>query len=519
MKRRNIISIGFGKKGGGSSTPNIFTPINLYYTNRELSFLQSRNTFVTDDDYTTNSKGERDIIEGRADSFLVNYVSQRFFPNPEVPAGQEIQPNELDVPDTEDYEMPDCAYWYFLFQGSVYGNIVKSELLVHARNFTLDFSDDTRWAIGGLGQGSVFNIAVWLHKIFLSYTFTRNLFSDAEKTEMDRWFFWIADYFQRRNIDYAINRFFVDRPNGDYTLSAYGNSQGMNDIVGYTHYFGDGTAGNAVRYWHFSLGNNRRWSMAYLFGVISFHLEYWSSNSLTPSNINQSNTLITFTTQPQIDNAIAQFYTSVDLFAHEFIKFCMYPDGAVSDMYRWSDAPTFDEHESGMGYGFDALICVLRIGDLQKRHGLTSIWDYSTTEGIYNSTDGVTEKSIRLSVHTFCKLQRHELTWYGSATTFTEGFRLDFRNPNATNYKQWTTIYCILPFSQYIASFDVNFALYLIETYMFQYGTPFEFFQRGLNGAFLFPQMGPHGLFIAGFFDKSLTEFDRDLNPYLGTFS
>jgi hypothetical protein len=492
----------------------------MYYTDRELKFLRSRTTFVTDGDFVTNSRGERAVIESRANSFLSNYAAQRFNPNPTLTT--EIPYGVVEEPNVETYQIADAAYWYFLYRGRTYGDLVKQELLYQSRLWTTDFSNEVRWSEGELSQGGVFNIAVLCHKYLLAYIFTKELFSATEKVEMDRWLFWIADYFQRRLIDYDLNRLFEGRPVGNYTISNFGNNQDMASVQGNTHCLYDATAGNKVRYWAYAIGNNRRWAMIYTFSAIYFYLKFWSNNSLTPANINRNNTTVIFSTQPQIDAAIQQFYTSADLVSKEFVKFSIYPDGSLSDYYRWSDVGNPDyEHESGTTYACSALVMLCRLGDLQKRHQLRSIWDYSTKEGVYNSTDGATEKSLRLAIHTFCKLQRHELEWYGTDTTAKaqNNYRLDFYQPTASTYKQYTCMNGFIPFAQYCASFDKEFASYLKNTYLFRYNNAaFDLpnRQRGFGGAFAQPQTSAHGFMVAIYFDKALTEFDPEANPYLG---
>jgi hypothetical protein len=489
---------------------------SLDLTQEELDFLRQRKIFTQEADYQPNSPGELSFLQTKAQSFLNNPSQYRF----ELPfTNQCITDLEAQKKD----EILFAAYWYLLKQEANYGKAVKQEILYHAQSPMLDFSNENIWCMEVMNEAKIFHVAVWAHRMLKSFTYTLPLFSQEERLIAERWFFWLGDYFQRRDLDANLNRLFQDRYRGNYTPSETANKTYSNRGLGYntknnTYMTETGVAGNQVYAWSLRW-NNRRATMALLIGAIGIHLKK-NKNLLTYQNVNQKNTFLKFSQNLEIEAKLDRMIQSAYLYGQEFIKFAMYPDGTTSDMNRFTDGNNdIEQHEQGVVYQACALANLITLADYQKRAGLPSLFDYQTTEGKYN-TISQTPKSLKLGVNTILKIQRREVNWYGTnnKANLNENYRLDahikiFGNARRNfAFASW-----FIPLGLYEASRDKAFAQHLQDTYLYKYtpaGFPAPETLKG-TGAFINrPQMGPHGAYALLLFPYALREFDNS-NPYL----
>jgi hypothetical protein len=77
--------------------------------------------------------------------------------------------------------------------------------------------------------------------------------------------------------------------------------------------------------------------------------------------------------------------------AKEYVRYSVYPDGTVAELERGRSGA-----ERGMNYVNKALGTVVMVADLLARHGDTSVYDYTTSEGAFGTAGG--QKSLRTAL-------------------------------------------------------------------------------------------------------------------------
>jgi hypothetical protein len=489
---------------------------SLDLTQEELSYLRQRKIFVQDGDYQLNNPGEITFLQQKAKNFLNNPREFRF----ELPFTNQCI-NDLEAQKKD--EILFAAYWYLLKQQTSYGEAVKQEILYHAQSSMLDFSNERIWCMEIMNEAKIFHVAVWAHRMLKSFIYTMPLFSQEERLRVERWFFWLGDYFQRRDLDAHLNRLFQDRYQGNYTPTEAANKvynyRGLgHNTKNITHLTETGTEGNQVYAWSLRW-NNRRTTMALLIGAIGIHLKK-DKHLLTYLNVNQKNTSLKFSQNTEIEAKLDRLIQSAYLYGQEFIKFGMYPDGTTSDMYRFTDGNNdIEQHEQGVVYDACSLANLITLADYQKRAELPSLFDYQTTEGKYN-TISQTPKSLKLGVNTILKIQRREVNWYGThnKANLNENYRLDANIKVFSNARRnFAFASWFIPLGLYEANRDKVFAQRLQDTYLYKYtpaGFPHPETLKGTGAYINRPQMGPHGTYALLLFPYALREFD-DSNPYL----
>ncbi|MCU0443937.1 MAG: hypothetical protein MUE85_03400 [Microscillaceae bacterium] len=508
---------GFWIKINAQNSLSPFHWQSLELTQEELIDLRKRNIFIHNGDYLPNSPGEIDFLQAKAQSFLNHPEQYRF----DLPTATQCV-NDLEAQKKD--EILFAAYGYLLRQENQYGEAVKRELLYHAQLPMLDFSNENIWCMEVMNEAKIFHVAVWAHRMLKSFIYTLPLFNPEERLKMERWFFWLGDYFQRRDVDAYLNRLFQNRYAGDYTPTEIANQSNQKKGLGYdtrniTHLTETGAEGNHVYSWSLRW-NNRKTAMVLLFGAIGIHLKK-NGHLLTPQNINQNNVSLKFAQSSEITAKIDRLIQSAYLYGQEFIKFGMYPDGTTSDMFRFTDNQNdIEQHEQGVVYAACSLANLITLADYQKRAGLPSLFDYQTTEGKYN-TISPSPKNLKLGVNTILKIQRREVNWYGTnnPANLNENYRLDAKIQVFSNARRnFSFAAWFIPLGMYEASRDRAFVQHLQDTYLYKYsssGFPAPETVKGTGAFIARPQMGAHGGYCVLLFMYALREFDK-LNPYGG---
>ena len=106
----------------------------------------------------------------------------------------------------------------------------------------------------------------------------------------------------------------------------------------------------------------------------------------------------------------------------EWIQFGLYPDGAFAEFQRNSATAT----NRGHNYGANMLDTFISIADALRRDGDSSLYEYSSTNGIWES--GCTTepaKNLRLAVDSFLEIVSYEKDWYVGETSVNSDYRID----------------------------------------------------------------------------------------------
>ncbi|MBC7923940.1 MAG: hypothetical protein H7Z75_22945 [Ferruginibacter sp.] len=335
----------------------------LFFTQEEVNVWRQRTAsgpYRQKGDVKSNSPGDWDRILNNANSFVASPSAWRWRGST---AGGCVQRFSIE-PRTEGTKLRDAAFAFRLTDNYRYRDAVRNELLAQAADPLTDFGNASRWcaAPNGLADANPgFAITEWLKRLLVGYDFIRSTLTPGERQTLDAWFLKAGLYFQNSmDNNYAFNRRFVDRNNGNYTLTQYSTaSEKVNPT--YATYYGGYSVGFLAQAY-----NNRWAAIASFVGLVG---------------------------QSQ---AHAGLKKSAKMWYQEWMRYAIYPSGDVADMHR-STGPGVDggpsNNEKGLNYGYSTVGAMALLADAFARAGDPSLYDYTTSEGAYG-TEG-TPKNLK----------------------------------------------------------------------------------------------------------------------------
>jgi hypothetical protein len=516
--------------------------LNIWHTDIHWNYLQTSTKFVNDDDVKSNTKGERTSLFTQASNFRTNYAQQRYNPNPSV-TGRALTSEELEI--SEDDTILHCA-WRACLTGNVDDALlVRDELRVYLNLVGLNFSNETRF------QSSLKDVKIWkfgirMLRYFQAYRMLRTfyglkLFTATDYVNLDRFFFWVADYFQRRNVDVNLGQYFVNRDNDNYNFSTTaGNQNSGAGILSPNGEFLWMDANGVLQHPILDLEekwNNRREAETFIYYSIGLEYKHFG-HSLTPANINWSNTSVTFTTQPQIESAIQKFIDSGYRYDFETLVYAVRPSGAQSDTSRWADnynngtnQPDKTEIQNAISYPSAYLNMMIQKGYSAKLCGEKSILDAKTRDGYGQTRSPNTDKTLKLIADFYIGVQRGERVIYGTknANDLNLDVRIGFYEPSANgigaNRRWYMRTNWYLGLGMYQASKgDNDWVKRLQDTYLWNHtrvdgrvGYPPLAQQKGIGAWSADYQTQGHGWTVASLWEKGMIEFNKKVNPFYNT--
>jgi hypothetical protein len=309
------------------------------------------------------------------------------------------------------YRLRDAAFHNLVLGITTDHAAIKAELLwISSQTFT-DWGDPSGiWCSFGAWKpgdsAPTFGIVSWLSRILGAYDYIgRAAFSAGELAQIDRWFFEAADYW-RDTQDPSLDSLFTDRWAGNYTLRSACSSNGKLFWVGGPESF------HPSRFY-----NNRRGSIYRFTGTAAIYLE----------NAGRNYTDGRFGTQAEIK-------TSAEMYVQEYVRFSVFPEGALGDFERRSDTLP----DLGWAYSASALAQALEIADAFARSGDPSLYEYNTALGACGTTGVIADggartgqnRDLRFAAQSFMSYHTDVYARYHLNSGNTD-FRIDGRNPRS----------------------------------------------------------------------------------------
>ena len=233
--------------------------------------------------------------------------------------------------------------------------------------------------------------AMWLVRMLMCADFIKDHFSAAERNTFDAWISdWAYSYEGSVHAELSTNAF-LNRYDRDYSTGLVVAASTAGPYAGYAYMDASG-----VNHWQIAriakFYNNRRASVIQSVGLVGVWL-----NDETLKDRSK-------------------------LFFEEWIRCSVYPDGAIGEFERnYSSGPN-----QGLLYMGSLLDSAVSVADALARTGDTSLFEYSTSAGIWGSECTIEPpKTLKLVVDTYMKLISKELAWYLDQSSVSEIFRID----------------------------------------------------------------------------------------------
>lgn len=282
-----------------------------------------------------------------------------------------------------------CSLHYLITGTSTYGTKVHDNIVNQVQESIVQFWNGTGWNWPyANGSNKISFNSTWVTRVFMAYDYTKDLYTSEEKTIIETWFGYAAEFY-RYSIHNILQYRFPNRLSRDYSvLGADALTGASYSPPKYTHWDSNGDTVNEIRTvagWY---------KNSYAMQVAFFGLWGIYANDAT-----------------LIDQA--------KIWCEEYLQFAVYPDGTTGEWQRngnylvQSGSGVYDTNQGAMLYGIIVLESVLLIADALSRTGDNSLYTYSNSFGLYDSTDGSTEKNIRLVIDTL--IEQCTAT-YGGAT-------------------------------------------------------------------------------------------------------
>lgn len=359
----------------------------LHVSDAELAIWRSRaeeGPYKVQGDVSTNSPGDWARISQQAQEFLSDPGAARW-PGPQNnnPDGCVLRRggtsgNLGHQPPVEEASwLRDAAFVAMVDGREHHAEAVRREMLAQAREPGVDFGDRERWCLGEIMDGSPgFMIATWLTKYLYAMNYLeeydKDIFTSEERARLLGWFSDAAEW-MRHDTDEKIGSVFVDRDDGDYTLTERA-SDGESRPV----YYGGPEAGMVAQ--SFNNRNAREARFVTLVGITT-------------------------------DNR--GFVDHGKRYVRDALAYTYFPQGAVGDFQRWTD----DDPTLGWKYGAEFVGSLLTIADHLARAGDTDLYEYGTADGAAGSegrhhTGG--PKTLETLVTDMMKYVDHSYARYGT---------------------------------------------------------------------------------------------------------
>lgn len=385
-------------------------------------------------------------IVKNANAFLVSPQAEIWKHNlrPIIQTKPETNPPHAVKPVREGIKLRDAAFYYLLTGSATHGNKAKEILLKQTREPSVDFSDRGIWTLEIGSQPPMFHVAEWVTTLLHTYEYIKPLYSAAEQKEIKKWFHNAGIFFDE-NVSRELDRLFVDRKNGNYTLSGYSKAVTEKNVNKNMSTHIGGHKIHALAAWNYQ---NRQASQVRTVAEVGFLVG---------------------------DEALK---SSAHRTVKEFVAFWIFPSGLTNEFHRGiANYP-----EAGFYYSFMQVEILLSIADLFARNGDTSLYDYKTSKGWFGTEGG--EKSLWLVARTLCQLKNGE--YYDKLTNSNKlyvvkkdpYYLIDGREQN--NY--FTKSPLIYVQEIYLAQYNIYFNdQYVKDTYM-----------KALNTTTRISSAGPH---------------------------
>lgn len=392
-------------------------------------------------------KNESDRIKKNARSFLIQPETE-IWSHPLRPVvEQSSSGRDVAIPVYQGIKLRDAAFYYLLTKDRIYGEKVRDVLLKQVREPSVNFTDRSIWPLNLGSQPPMFQVAEWVSTLINAFDYTEDVYSVEEAAEIKKWFE-NAGIFFNENLNNVLDNLFVDRENGDYTLSGYTKTLNKNHRE--SHTFLTHIGGHeipAIAAWNYQ---NRQASQARTVAKVGFLVE--------------NETLI----------------KSARNYVKESVMFWAYPSGLTTEFHRGFDKA---RPEAGYYYSWTTLELLLYIADLFARSGDFSLFEFKTSEGWFGTAGG--EKSLWKVATTLCQIKNKE--FYDPITRSKKIYSIASNNDNylidgydpKDFYTQTPLVYAQ---EIYLAQYNIYFNdPYIKSTYM-----------KALNTSVRISSSGPH---------------------------
>jgi hypothetical protein len=420
------------------------TRLGLHVTQEELNIWRQRaqkGPYKSAGDVSPNSPGNWDRIVANRNAFAANPSNGRavapFLTNGQYVTGNGNTYSWPEPGDTNVHwsmRLRDAAFYDLVMGVTTDHAAIKQELLwISSQSFTNWAAPNGIWRTNDGPQGEVwqpgdtaptFGITAWLMRILHAYDYMGRVnFTQTELNQLDRWFFDAAEYWHYE-LDSSLTRDigFQNRLAGDYTL-VFSCSGGVQLWAG-----GPLASGYAQAY------NNRRGSIVRFTALASLYLTLagrnYTDGRFAKSGVNFAN------------GSLSQLVQLGKLFVQEWVRFSVFPVGAVGDYERREDHPGIPDN--GWGYAGSTIAQMVYIADAFARAGDLSLYNYNTALGACDTVgtinDGGSRKGqnrdILFAVQAHMKYITDQYArYYPSNDSPTDANRIDGRDPrNGSNW-------------------------------------------------------------------------------------
>ena len=356
----------------------------LHYSPQELSAWRQRATsgpYRAAGDAGTNTPPDWSRIQGYADDFRASNLDtgNTIAESLDIWTGYRYQYDSLgQYPVWQGVKMAAAGFKYLLSGDATYGQAVRQALLAQVR-FTHPVNigyNVATWPTPANGNALPSNEsgaheAVWLSRLLFAYDYTKNLFTAAERTEVEAYFRASAWYFTARIHSVLVQNFPL-RLQNNYSVKTYAAAPGgviywtppvfnpaqyprhqvWGDGYVYTHRNANGTLGNKLPRTAFYY-NNRVYDKTHFIGMCG---------------IATGDTMLTWHAKQT---------------AREFIRYSVFPDGTFGEYER--DGDYGNPNQGAFLYGSINVQCVTLLADALARKGDFSLYNFSTTDGVHGT--------------------------------------------------------------------------------------------------------------------------------------
>jgi hypothetical protein len=274
----------------------------------------------------------------------------------------------------QDRGLRDAGFVYLVTGNSSFRNAVLSALLAQAATSGTEFNNSTKWCGP---RSATFEVANWVRRLVYGYSYIRISLSDVERTILDNWFLNAGIFFEGA-VHANIRSRFPNRLKDNYSPCIAvplcpGKSRGLLHFGGPT---------------------------AHVFS------QSWANQPATITALVAAIGVV-------VNNATLK--DSARRFVQEWLKFAVWPDGTVYDQVRWNLEPA--EPQMGYAYAGTAIASIITIADHLARVGDTSLYEFSTNEGMFGTQGG--PKSLSKVLQNFAGLTNGTILRYASHTETT----------------------------------------------------------------------------------------------------
>ncbi len=355
--------------------------LGLHYNKEVLAIWKSRiaaGPYNKKGNGFTNSPGDWERILANAQSFLSNPDAQLWKPTATLGA---VAPTQAGI------KARDAAFVYLLTGDARMGNAARDFLLKQIDVPHADIGDWTEQALAKfrdsnnptyikvqdyLGETGWFE-SEWLTRMLFLYDYTKDLFTSAQKTDLNN-FFRRAGWTHAHHVDGYVAKHFPNRLKGDYNTRVGHASSGA--LRGeYTHADEKGVMRNNMSRLS-SVFNNRRASEFMTFAMVGFFLND------------------------------AELQRHAKIYAKEWIIYSMYADGAVGEFQRNGD---YGHNQEGLVYNSINAQAYAMVADQFARRGDFELFNFVTSSGLHGTQGG--SKGLKMNIELYYKLITGATKW------------------------------------------------------------------------------------------------------------